>query len=136
MVSLFDEGEVVLDYPPIYGISTSLRSYRLAFLLAQHRDLDVECREDLSDYGLKSTFVNYGIYSLEEEREYLLIKNKGEKGWFYPRFKNVDYLLCSLTEEDISKEFRQQVAATRGISICFVLDKPNQKDILNFTQLL
>ena len=136
MVSLFDEGELILEFPTIFGISTSLRAYKLAFYLTQHRNIEVYAREDLEDYGSKNTYINYVIHNLDEQREYLLIKNKGEKGWYYPSYKKVDYLLCSLTEEGVSEDLTQQIASTIGVSICFVLNKPNQKEILNFTKLL
>ena len=136
MITLFDEGELILDFPAIYGISSSLRAYKLAFHLTQHRDLEVYASDNLTDYTSKSSYISYIIHHLDEQREYLLIKNKGDKGWYYPSYKKVDYLLCSLTEEEISIELTKQIASTRGVSICFVLNKPNQKEILNFTKLL
>ena len=63
------------------------------------------------------------------------MKNKGTKELFYPKYKQVDYLVCSIDESEIKSEIIQIISKLRGISICFALEEPNQKQILNFTSL-
>ena len=135
MHSLFTTDELVLKYPCIYGISTSMRHTKLGYELSVHPDIDLQYEEDISDYSKESKHAAYHLTFLDDQSSYLIIKNKGTKHHFYPKYKQVDYLLCSMNEEEINSEIVQIVMKVKGISICFALNNPSPKEILNFTQL-
>lgn len=136
MQSLFTSEELVLEYPTIYGISSGLKPIRLAYELSKHPDLQVLATNDCSTYDGKSSHQCFEITYLEENYGCLLIKNKGFEGFFFKRFKNIDFLLCSLDDNFINAKLINIISKLQGITICFALDHPNQKEILNFTQLL
>ncbi|MFB1003403.1 MAG: hypothetical protein QMC70_04605 [Bacteroidia bacterium] len=135
MQSLFTTDEFVLKYPCIYGISTSMRHVKLGYGLSVHPDIALQYEEDISDYSKESKHAAYHLTFLDDQSSYLIIKNRGTKHHFYPKYKQVDYLLCSMNEEEINSEIVQIVGKLKGISICFALNNPSPKEILNFTQL-
>jgi len=136
MHSLFTAEEFVLEYPRIYGIATSLRHVKLGYWLSIHPDIEVQFEEDIPNYSKESKHGAFHLTYLDDQTTYLLIKNKGSDGYFYPKYKQVDYLLCSMNEDEINLEIIEIVSNLKGISISFALDNPSPKDILNFTQLL
>jgi hypothetical protein len=91
---------------------------------------------EVSSYNKESTHGAYHLTFLDDLSEMLIIKNKGVNSHFYSKYKTADYLICSLTEDEINKEIPAIISKLMGISICFALNKPNQQEILNFTQLL
>lgn len=135
MQSLFTAEEFVLEYPCIYGIATSMRHVKFGYMLSRHPDLDVQFEEDIPDYNKESKHAAYHLTFLDDQSSCLIIKNKGTENYFYPKYKRVDYLICATAEDEINKEIVQIVSKLKGISICFALDNPNPKQILNFTQL-
>ncbi len=135
MRTLFTSDELELKYPEIHGISTSMRHVRLGFLLSKHSDLDVDYYEDVVNYNKDSTHAAYVISFLDDQSKCLLVKNRGSKGLFYAKYKKADYLLCAIDEDEINIEIVKIVNKIDEISICFVLSNPNQKEILNFTNL-
>ncbi len=135
MQSLFTADEFVLKYPCIYGISTSMRHMKLGYWLSVHPDIALQYEEDISDYRKESKHAAYHLTYLDDQSSYLMIKNRGTKHHFYSKYKQADYLLCSMNEEEINSELVQIVAQLTGISICFALNNPSSKEILNFTQL-
>ncbi len=135
MSNHFTLDELELEYPIIYGISTPLRHIKLGFEIESHPDFLVEFYEDVESYLDKSTHASFLITYLEDETELLLIRNKGTKSLFYPRYKTVDYLLCARSEEELNPEIIKLIAKLKGISLCFALEKPQKKEILNFSQL-
>ena len=134
--SLFTTEELLLEYPSIYGLVTPMRLLKLGYTFSLHPDLEVEKGQDLHSFEKKSLHPTYHVVHLDDDFEFLLIKNKGDEGYFYPRYKNADYLICSYTEEEVSSDVIQIFQNHKDITICFELDTPNQKEILNFTQLL
>ena len=136
MHSLFTTDELVLDYPIIYGISSALKPIKLAYLLSNSSDIQVFAIDDRKTYDSKSEHQSFELTYLEDGFKCLLIKNKGTTDFFYKRYKKIDFLLCSLSDEFINADLINIIAKHQGISICFALDVPNQKEILNFTQLL
>ena len=136
MQSLFTAEELVLDFPEIYGISSSLRHVKFGYSMSNHHDFEVECYHDISVFGSDSVHGAYLLTYKEDGSKCLLIRNKGSKRLFNSKYKQVDYLLCSLSEEEINQEIIHIVRKLKDISLCFVLDKPNQKEIQNYTQLL
>lgn len=135
MPSLFASGEFVLAYPTIYGIATNQRLSGFVHALSKHPDLDIECYDDVMDYDQKSHHLNYMITLLDDESKCLLIKNRGSSSLFYPKYNNAEYLLCSLNENEINPEIIEIFSKLPDISLCFALENPNQKQILNFIQL-
>lgn len=135
MQSLFTTEELVLKYPRIYGIATSLRHIKFGYWLSIHPDIALQYEADILDYNQESSHAAYHFTYLEDHTSCLLIKNKGSKNYFYPKYKKVDYLICAINEEEINSEIVQIVSKITGISICFALDNPNPKEIINFTQL-
>ena len=135
MPSLFASGEFVFAYPTIYGIATNQRLSGFVHTLSKHPDLDIECYDDVLDYDQKSHHLNYMITLLDDESKCLLIKNRGSSSLFYPKYNNAEYLLCSLNENEINPEIIEIFNKLPDISLCFALEKPNQKQILNFIQL-
>jgi hypothetical protein len=75
------------------------------------------------------------ITLLDDESKCLLIKNRGSSSLFYPKYNNAEYLLCSLNENEINPEIIEIFSKLPDISLCFALENPNQKQILNFIQL-
>lgn len=136
MQSLFLPDELELDYPEVYGISTPMRHLRLGYILSTSHHFKVMYEPEVSSYDKESAHGAYHLTFLDDDSEVLIIKNKGNNSLFYPKYKTADYLICSLSEDDINKEIPALISELIGISICFVLNKPNQKEILNFTQLL
>ena len=135
MPSLFASGEFILEYPTIHGIATNQRLSSFAHSLSKHPDLAIESFDDLLDYDKKSYHLNYVIPLLDDKSKCLLIKNRGSSSLFYPKYNNIPYLLCSLNENEINPNFIEIFNKLPDISLCFVLEKPNQKQILNFIQL-
>lgn len=135
MPSLFASGEFVFAYPTIYGIATNQRLSGFVHTLSKHPDLDIECYDDVLDYDQKSHHLNYMITLLDDESKCLLIKNRGSSSLFYPKYINAEYLLCSLNENEINPEIIEIFSKLPDISLCFALENPNQKQILNFIQL-
>ncbi len=135
MPSLFTLEELVLDYPIIYGIASSSRPLRLAYNLSIHSDIEVDLYQEATTYSKESLHETYLITHLDDGAKCFLVKNKGTKEVFYPKYKQVDYLVCSINEEKIKPEIIQIISKLRDISICFALEEPNQKQILNFTSL-
>ena len=136
MQSLFTTDELELDYPTIYGVSSALKPVKLAYLLSKCVDLEVVAVDDLKSYDQKSIHQAFQITYLDDGFMFLLIKNKGTEAFFFKRYKNIDYLLCSLDDNNINDDLINIIAKQQGISICFALEQPNQKEILNFSQLL
>jgi len=134
--SLFTTDELELDYPTIYGVSSALKPVKLAYLLSKCVDLEVVAVDDLKSYDQKSIHQAFQITYLDAGFMFLLIKNKGTEAFFFKRYKNIDYLLCSLDDNNINDDLINIIAKQQGISICFALEQPNQKEILNFSQLL
>ncbi|MEN8732014.1 MAG: hypothetical protein ABF321_05525 [Bacteroidia bacterium] len=135
MQSLFTASEFVLKYPKIYGIATSLRHLKLGYVLITHADFDVVYEKEIFNFNRESEHQAYLLTYLDDDTQLLVIKNKGTQQYFYPKYKQVDYLLCSISEDEINIEIVKIVSKLKGISICFALDNPNKKDLLNFTQL-
>ena len=136
MQSLFSADELDLYYPEVYAIATPLRHLRLGYMLSACPELDIFYESKVYTYDRESSHAAYHLTFLDDKSEALIIKNKGSSAFFYPKYKTADYLICSLSEEEINREIPQIIGKLNGISICFVLSKPNQKEILNFTQLL
>jgi hypothetical protein len=134
--SLFSLDELVLEYPEVYGISTPMRHLRVGFVLRSSHYFDVVYEPEVFSYNKESSHGAYHLTFLDDFSTVLVIKNKGSNSHYFPNYKTVDYLLCSLTENEINKEIPRIISKLMGISICFALEKPNQKEILNFTQLL
>ncbi|PCJ66821.1 MAG: hypothetical protein COA58_05015 [Bacteroidetes bacterium] len=135
MQSLFTAEELELSYPIIHGVVSSSHPVTLGFVLSQHPDFDVELYDDVVNYSKDSLHVAYRIKYLEDDTKCLLIKNKGTKELLYKKYKQVDYLICAMNEEEINTEIIEIIRKLSGIMICFALDNPNQKEILNFMQL-
>jgi len=135
MQLLFTSDELELEYPKIYGIASSTRHTRMGYFLSIHPDLHLEYYPDIINYPKDSVHPSFIIRHLDDNYKCLMIKNKGTNGWFYKRYQKVDYLLCATNEEEISKEILEIIRNIDSISLLFVLDKPSQKEILNFTQL-
>jgi hypothetical protein len=135
MSNQFTLDELELEYPIIYGVSTALRHIRLGFQIECHPDFLVEFYEDVEGYLDKSAHASFLITYLEDQTQFLVIRNKGTKSLFYPRYKKVDYLLCATGDEELNPEIIKLFAKLKGISLCFALDKPQQREILNFSQL-
>ena len=91
--------------------------------------------KETTTYSKESLHETYLISHLDDDAKCFLVKNKGTKELFYPKYKQVDYLVCSIDEEEIKSGIIQIISKLRGISICFALEEPNQKQILNFTSL-
>lgn len=136
MQSLFSLDELVLEYPEVYGISTPMRHLRVGYVLRSSHYFDVVYEPEVSSYNRESSHGAYHLTFLDDLSTVLVIKNKGSNSHYYSKYKTADYLLCSLTENEINKEIPSIISKLMGISICFALEKPNQKEILNFTQLL
>jgi hypothetical protein len=136
MHTLFTTEELTLDVPEIYGISSALKTVKLGYYLLKNPYLGVERIEDISNYDKTSMHAAYEIIFLDDNYKCLLIKNRGTNSFFFNAYKNIDYLLCSLNEEEINNEIIEIVSKLHGVSICFALKKPNQNEILNFSQLL
>lgn len=134
--SLFTVDNFILEYPEIVGVVTPLRSIKLGVILSKHPDMDVVAVDDVQTFDKKSQHCSYRLTFLDDSSDCLLIKNKGDFGYFFSRFKKADYLLCSLSDDVINKDLISRIRNLNDISLCFALDKPNQKEILNFTQLL
>jgi hypothetical protein len=134
--SLFSLDELVLEYPEVYGISTPMRHLRVGYVLRSSHYFDVVYEPEVSSYNRESSHGAYHLTFLDDLSTVLVIKNKGSNSHYYSKYKTADYLLCSLTENEINKEIPSIISKLMGISICFALEKPNQKEILNFTQLL
>jgi hypothetical protein len=135
MPSLFASGEFILEYPTIYGVATNQRLLGFIHSLSKHPYFHVECYDDLLDYDQKSHHLNYVITLLDDGSQCILIKNRGSSSLYYPKYNNVAYLLCSLNENEINPEIIEIFSKLPDISLCFALEKPNQKQILNFIQL-
>lgn len=135
MSNHFTLEELELEYPIIYGVSTPLRHIKLGFEIECHPDFLVEFHEDIESYVGKSAHTSFLITYLDDKTQLLVIRNKGTKSLFYPRYKKVDYLLCAIGEDELNPEIIKIITKLKGISICFALDKPQQKEILNFSQL-
>lgn len=136
MQSLFTLDELTLVFPEIYGISTSMRHVKLGFRLQNHPDFEIDYFKDISMYGTDSLHAAYLLTFKDDESECIIIKNRGSKGLYYPKYKQVNYLLCSRNDDEINQEIIHIIRKLKDISLCFVLDTPNQKEIVNFTQLL
>ena len=104
MINHFTLDDLELEYPIIYGISTPLRHLKLGFEIERHPDFLVEFHEDIESYLGKSAHACYLIAYLDDNTQFLIIKNKGSKTLFYPRYKKVDYLLCAIGEEELNPE--------------------------------
>ena len=135
MPSLFASGEFILEYPTIYGIAINQRLLGFIHTLSKHPDFHVECYDDIIDYDQKSYHLNYVITLLDDESQCILIKNRGSSSLFYPKYNNIEYLLCSNNENEVNHEIIQIFSKLPDISLCFALENPNQKQILNFIQL-
>jgi hypothetical protein len=135
MPSLFASGEFILEYPTIYGVATNQRLLGFIHSLSKHPYFHVECYDDLLDYDQKSHHLNYVITLLDDGSQCILIKNRGSSSLYYPKYNNVAYLLCSLNENAINPEIIEIFSKLPNISLCFALENPNQKQILNFIQL-
>ncbi len=135
MPSLFASGEFTLEYPTIYGVATNQRLLGFIHSLSKHPDFHVECYDDIIDYDQKSYHLNYVITLLDDESQCILIKNRGSTSLFHPKYKNVEYLLCSSNENQVNPEIIQIFSKLPDISLCFALESPNQQQILNFIKL-
>ncbi len=136
MHSLFTADELTLEYPIIYGISSGVKPVRLGYALNSCSSISVFSIDDILNYSKESAHVCYEITHLDDSRKSLIIKNKGTNGFFYKKYRSIDYLLCSCDEEEIAKEIINIVGKLREVSVCFALNQPSQKEILNFSQLL
>lgn len=134
--TLITADELELEYPSIYGIVSPLRLLKLGYVFSSHPDLYLEKDTDVTTYDKKSVHACYRVTFLDDSFEFIIIQNKGSENIFYPRYKKMDYLICSLNEEEISENLISIFQNHRDITICYRLDNPNQKEILNFTQLL
>lgn len=136
MHTLFTSEELELDFPEIVGVSSADKPIRIGYQLSLSPFIDVQYIDTIWNYDETSEHAAFLITYLDDGYECLLIKNKGSSGFFYKRFKNIDYLLCSTTEENLKEEIIQIVSKLTSVSICFALEEPNQDEILNFSQLL
>lgn len=133
---LFSSDELLLDYPTVYGVSCSMRMEKLGHHILKHSDFDVNRIDDVSTYDRSSDHETFEVTYLDDNSSFLVIRNRGTEAFFYNQYKNVDYLVCAMNEDELNEEIIAQLRKLRGVSICFALDKPNQKEILNFSQLL
>ncbi len=104
-------------------------------MLSQHPDFEIDFHPEIATHAKTSQHACYLLHYAEDQSEVLIIKNIEVNDRFYPSYKNIDYLLCSLNEDEINTDIIQIISELNGISICFALDNPNQKEIQNFTQL-
>jgi hypothetical protein len=113
-----------------------MRHLRLGYVLSSCPHLEIIYVPEVFTYGKESAHGAYHLTFLDDNSEALIIKNKGTNSFFYPKYRTADYLICSLIEDELNKEIPSIISKLKEISICFALNKPNQKEILNFTQLL
>ncbi|MBT8327546.1 MAG: hypothetical protein KJP21_07470 [Bacteroidia bacterium] len=136
MHSLFTSEELELDFPKIFGVSSADKPIKMGYNLSLNPFIDVQFIDTISNFDETSEHAAFLITYLDDDYNCLLIKNKGSSGFFYKRFKNIDYLLCSTTEEELKEEIIEILSKLNSVSICFALDEPNQDEILNFSKLL
>ena len=99
------------------------------------KDHNLHNHDDIKTHEGDSVHGAFLISFLDDKSECLLIKNRGTNSFFYKKYRKLDYFLCPMDEEEINPKIIRIVKGFKDISVCFVLDKPNQKDILNFAQL-
>ncbi len=117
------------EYPfEVVGIASSVREYRLCHHLNRVMRLNLIRREDLeiilNKQGDDARFILFE-QEAEEDEKVMLIGNKGNKAWFFPEIRNVDYLLVfhepgSLFEKPaILKQLREIEVITGAYDIDF-----------------
>ena len=129
--------DIEIECPEIYGISASIKAYRLAWSIDRLPLFKVRMLDDVENYNGDSVHQTYEITDLDHDATLLMIKNKGSKGFFYKKYKNFDYLLFSVSPTlSINNDTLTYVKQLEVVSLCTSLVPPSKPDDMNFIQLL
>lgn len=129
--------EVTIECPEIYGISTPQKAYKLAWNIQKSAQFQSRKLDDVEHYYLGGHHCLYEIEDLDNQSRLYLVRNRGEKGFFYPKYKNFDFLLFSVSPYlVIDNDSLTSFKSLNAVSLCLALDEPASKDNMNFVQLL
>lgn len=93
--------------------------------------------EDCTNYVLGGYHICYEIMDLDRQTAILMIKNKGTEGFFYPAYKNFDFLLFAIEPElEIHNESLTLIKDMDVVTLCAELNPPVKPENMNFIQLL
>lgn len=88
-----------IDYPDdflLFGIVSSEKNYRLAWLLNTLTEHDFERKDDI-DYFVNhepaAAFARFDYYDELNRLSYHLVENKDDAYFLLPELKNIDYLM-------------------------------------------
>ncbi|MBR9859863.1 hypothetical protein GYB22_03785 [bacterium] len=134
---LFSTEELSIVCPDIIGLASNVRFYKLAWNIQQLRIFEVSQLDDIPNEVNGGDHAAYGLKHLDDQTEFILIKNKGTQGYYYKRYKNLDYLLVCTDEDHLpNNEIITTIKALDCLSLCMSLEAPNAPEDLNFIQLL
>jgi hypothetical protein len=91
--------------------------------------------EDVPNEAAGGSHACYKLLHLDEQTEYLLVKNKGERSYFYKKYRDLDFLLFGISGRSSSdNEILMSLKDLNCVSLCLKLDKPVSPESVNFIQ--
>ncbi|MFM7637289.1 MAG: IPExxxVDY family protein [Crocinitomicaceae bacterium] len=113
----------------IFGISTGLADYRLAWELNQKLEIKLLLSEETTSYlDNKTSEITllrlYKYYDEEMNRSYTLLKNRQTAQPIIQELHQMDYFLLTEYWDDLSrKEILSKMRSTNGIGAVFCLEE-------------
>ena len=129
--------ELELDCPTIFGIASNVKAYKLAWQICQLRQFAVTKEEAATNYSNQGEHICYLLREQDEDGVIALVKNKGTEGYYYKKYKDIDYLVFSIAPElPITSETIQRFRGLNGVSLLLELESPSAQEQLNFIQMI
>ncbi|MDZ7742535.1 MAG: IPExxxVDY family protein [Bacteroidota bacterium] len=118
----------------IIGLSSTAKSYKMAFLINQALKLNLARSEDFLFYNdsVKQE-IQYSLFVQiipDSNGHICLLQNRHPEGFLIPILRQADYfvLLHENPQEHIIPEYLQKMKKTREILAAFPIDKPAAKN--------
>ena len=129
--------DIEIECPQVYGLATPLKAYKLAWRIQQLPYFNCQKCNDSPNYVNKGEHTTYDLDDLDHDARILMVKNKGTEGFFYTKYKEMDYLLfCVHPFPDIDNDSLTLIAELSDVSLCLQLNEVPEPDRMNFIQLL
>lgn len=129
--------EMEIECPELYGISSPLKAYKLAWQIHNTKAFSIQKAEDLVNYNDGGFHTCYEITEIDNGTCLMLTRNRGTKGFLYKKYKHIDYIICSIAADlSMDNDSITLIKQIEGVSLCLRLDDATKPDNMNFVQLL
>ncbi|MCF8229423.1 MAG: IPExxxVDY family protein [Bacteroidales bacterium] len=127
-----------VDHDPefrIIGLSSTLKSYKLAFRINQSLQTNLKRIRDFTshtasiDQTIKHTVF---LHAVKDSSGFIcLLQNRSQEGFLIPLYRQADYffMFYEFPREEQIPEYTQKLKKTNGILTAFPIDNPPAKNV-------